>query len=281
MRDYSKTFLTLSILYLSIVFLLMSCEKDTYQELDEIDSVNTELLIDSYVKHYSKIATGEFTFGGDGETYHLKPKRWKHGGFKGTNKIDVFFHESFDDDNAKNELISFLSVLDNIIEDENIKFNIVNNINDADITIVFGSDVYQSLFGGSPNNDMLGQAWYSNEEMLAENNPNIVNPDLCSIGEGRFWVEIYNDLLIKHEFLHVLGFGHTNTTTIMNHYVDRMRNLKDIDEKVIYLKYNTYLDTEVLPVPGGNGFPDWLFTKEEYEVHLDNVRFTLENRFNL
>jgi len=67
----------------------------------------------------------------------------------------------------------------------------------------------------------------------------------------------------------------------MNHYTNLMANLKDIDEKAIYLKYNNDLVQEVIAVPGGTGFPDWLFTNEEYEIHLDNVRLTLENRFNL
>ena len=67
----------------------------------------------------------------------------------------------------------------------------------------------------------------------------------------------------------------------MNHLINKMANLKDEDEKAIYLKYNNDLSQEVIAVPGATGFPDWLFTNEEYEIHLDNVRITLENRFDL
>ena len=67
----------------------------------------------------------------------------------------------------------------------------------------------------------------------------------------------------------------------MNHYTSLMSNLKDVDEKAIYLKYNNDLVQEVIAVPGATGFPNLLFTNEEYEIHLDNVRLTLENRFNL
>lgn len=281
MNDYSKTFLKLSIIYLSIVFLLMSCEGETYLRFDEIEPVNTESNIEEYIEHYFDIASDSYTQP-DGEDYYLKPFRWKYGGFNGTDKIDVFFHESFDNINAKNNLIDFFSVLDNIIEDELIKFNVVDNFNDADIIIVFGPDNYQSIFGGNPNDNMLGQAIIVNEEEYNDEYDNIDNPDLCSIVRGSFWVNDYDDLLIKHEFLHVLGFIHTNkNNSIMNHYITQMSDLKDIDEKAIYLKYNNDLVQEVVPVPGGTGFPDWLFTNEEYEIHLDNVRLTLENRFNL
>ena len=171
-----------------------------------------------------------------------------------------------------------------LIEDELIKFNVVDNINDADIVIVFGHNNFQSIFGGDVNDNWLGQAVTINEEEYEQeyNDDNIVNPDICSIVEGRIWVDTYDELLIKHEFLHVLGFIHTNkNNSIMNHYTSQMSNLKDIDEKAIYLKYNNDLVQEVIAVPGGTGFPDWLFTNEEYEIHLDNVRLTLENRFNL
>jgi len=280
MKDYSKTFLKLSIIYLSIIFFLLSCEEEPYLRFGEIDSIEAESNIEPYLTHYSQISTGKFNY--EGDTYHLKPARWKHGGFKGTEKIDVFFHESFNNVNAKNELINFFSVLDGIIEDENIKFNVVNNIDDADITIVFGPDVYQSLLNIVPNPDRLGEATFKNEEWLSDTNSDIVNPDLCSIGEGSFWVREYNDLLIKHEFLHLLGFQHRNNiNTIMNTMVDRMTNLKDIDEKAIYLKYNNDLVQVVSPNSGSVGFPDWLFTEEEYDIHLDNVKLTLENRFDL
>ena len=278
MKDYSKTFLKLSIIYLSIMFFLLSCEQEPYLRVDEIDSIETESNIEEYIEHYFDIASDSYTQP-DGN-YFQKPLRWKYGGFNGTEKIDVFFHESFDNINAKNNLISFFSVLDNIIEDELIKFNVVDNINDADIVIVFGHNNFQSIFGGDVNDNWLGQAVTVNEEEY--NDDNIVNPDVCSIVEGRFWVDIYDELLIKHEFLHVLGFIHTNkNNSIMNHYTNLMANLKDIDEKAIYLKYNNDLVQEVIAVPGGTGFPDWLFTNEEYEIHLDNVRLTLENRFNL
>ena len=279
MKDYSKTFLKLSIIYLSIMFFLLSCEQEPYLRFDEIDSIETESNIEEYIEHYFDIASDSYTQP-DGEDYFLKPHRWKYDGFNGTEKIDVFFHESFDNINAKNNLISFFSVLDNIIEDELIKFNVVDNINDADIVIVFGPDNFQSIFGGGVNDNWLGQAFTINEEEY--NDDNIVNPDVCSIVEGRIWVDTYDELLIKHEFLHVLGFIHTNkNNSIMNHYTNLMSNLKDIDEKAIYLKYNNDLVQEVITVPGGTGFPDWLFTDEEYELHLENVRITLENRFDL
>lgn len=280
MNDYSNTFLKISITYLSIIFLLMSCEDDSYLHLDETEPVNTESNIEEYIEHYFDIASDSYTQP-DGEDYYLKPPRWKYGGLNGTEKIDVFFHESFDNIAAKNNLIDFMSVLDNIIEDELIKFNIVDNIVDADITIVFGPDNYQTIFGGDPNVNMLGQAvWVTEGE---SDNTSIVNPDICSIVAGSFWVDVYNDLLIKHEFLHVLGFIHTNkSNSIMNHYVSEMSNLKDLDEKAIYLKYNNDLSQEVEAVSGQTtGFPIWLFTKEEYEIHLDKVRLALEIRFDL
>lgn len=283
MKDYSKTFLKLSIIYLSIMFFLLSCEQEPYLRVDEIDSIETESNIEEYIEHYFDIASDSYTQP-DGEDYFLKPHRWKYGGFNGTEKIDVFFHESFDNINAKNNLISFFSVLDNIIEDELIKFNVVDNINDADIVIVFGHNNFQSIFGGDVNDNWLGQAVTINEQEYEQeyNDDNIVNPDICSIVEGRIWVDTYDELLIKHEFLHVLGFIHTNkNNSIMNHYISLMSNLKDIDEKAIYLKYNNDLVQEVIAVPGATGFPNWLFTNEEYEIHLDNVRLTLENRFNL
>ena len=279
MKDYSKTFLKLSIIYLSIMFSLLSCEQEPYLRVDEIDSIETESNIEEYIEHYFDIASDSYTQP-DGN-YFLKPHRWKYGGFNGTEKIDVFFHESFDNINAKNNLISFFSVLDNIIEDELIKFNVVDNINDADIVIVFGHNNFQSIFGGDVNDNWLGQAVTINEQEYEQeyNDDNIVNPDICSIVEGRIWVDTYDELLIKHEFLHVLGFIHTNkNNSIMNHNTSLMSNLKDIDEKAIYLKYNNDLVQEV---PGATGFPNWLFTNEEYEIHLDNVRLTLENRFNL
>ena len=265
------------------MFFLLSCEQEPYLRVDEIDSIETESNIEEYIEHYFDIASDSYTQP-DGEDYFLKPHRWKYGGFNGTEKIDVFFHESFDNINAKNNLISFFSVLDNIIEDELIKFNVVDNINDADIVIVFGHNNFQSIFGGDVNDNWLGQAVTINEEEYEQeyNDDNIVNPDICSIVEGRIWVDTYDELLIKHEFLHVLGFIHTNkNNSIMNHHTSLMSNLKDIDEKAIYLKYNNDLVQEVIAVPGATGFPNWLFTNEEYEIHLDNVRLTLENRFNL
>lgn len=265
------------ILLISSLICLFSCEKD--EVLITSDEPSTSL-IEEYIEHYSSIAAGKFGWN-DGEIYYLKPARWKNGGFKGSDKIDVFFHESFDDVNAKNELISFFSVIDNIIEDENIKFNVVNSINDADITIVLGADTHKTIYDSEPNYDFEGQAFLRNEEELADEY-NIVNPDICKIVEGSFWVERYDDLLIKHEFLHVLGFLHTpKSNSMMNHLINKMANLKDEDEKAIYLKYNNDLSQEVIAVPGATGFPDWLFTNEEYEIHLDNVRLTLENRFNL
>ena len=264
------------ILLISSLIFLFSCEKD--KVLITSDEPSTSL-IEEYIEHYFDIASDSYTQP-DGEDYFLKPHRWKYGGFNGTEKIDVFFHESFDNINAKNKLISFFSVLDNIIEDELIKFNVVDNINDADIVIVFGHNNFQSIFGGDVNDNWLGQAVTINEEEY--NDDNIVNPDICSIVEGRIWVDAYDELLIKHEFLHVLGFIHTNkNNSIMNHYTSQMSNLKDIDEKAIYLKYNNDLVQEVIAVPGATGFPNWLFTNEEYEIHLDNVRLTLENRFDL
>ena len=148
------------ILLISSLIFLFSCEKD--KVLITSDEPSTSL-IEEYIEHYFDIASDSYTQP-DGEDYFLKPHRWKYGGFNGTEKIDVFFHESFDNINAKNNLISFFSVLDNIIEDELIKFNVVDNINDADIVIVFGHNNFQSIFGGDVNDNWLGQAVTLNEE---------------------------------------------------------------------------------------------------------------------
>ena len=221
------------ILLISSLICLFSCEKD---DNDYIPPEPPETSIEEYINHYSTISTPSYVW--EGTEYREKPARWKNGGFKGSDKIDVFFHESFDDVNAKNELISFFSVIDNIIEDENIKFNVVNSINDADITIVLGADTHKTIYDSEPNYDFEGQAFWRNEEELADEY-NIVNPDICKIVEGSFWVERYDDLLIKHEFLHVLGFSHTpKSNSMMNHLINKMANLKDEDEKAIYLKYN-------------------------------------------
>ena len=254
----------------------MSCEKD---DNDYIPPEPPETSIEEYINHYSTISTPSYVW--EGTEYRERPFRWKDGGLKGTDSIDVFFHESFSNTTAKNELITFLSVLDNIIEDENIKFNVVDSIEDADITIVFGPDNYEDIYNNEPNYDWLGQATWRPE---SDTEYDIVDSDITKIVEGSFWVSVYDDLLIKHEFLHVLGFAHTNKyNSLMNHYVGNMANLKDIDEKAIYLKYDNNLSEKIIDndwMSNGTS-PPFLFTQYEYEIHLDNVKIALENRFDL
>ena len=115
------------ILLISSLIFLFSCEKD--KVLITSDEPSTSL-IEEYIEHYFDIASDSYTQP-DGEDYFLKPHRWKYGGFNGTEKIDVFFHESFNNINAKNNLISFFSVLDNIIEDDIInEQELVSHIED-------------------------------------------------------------------------------------------------------------------------------------------------------
>ena len=279
MKDCFCTLLKASIIYLTALLTLVSCEKEELPS-EESDKV----IIDRIINHFQDISTHLYSdWEGTGENLYQRNARWKDGGLNGTNKIDVFFHESFTNVSKKNGLIEFLETLDSNITDENIKFNIVTSIDSADITIFFGKDERDQVYGESADNGFLGAAIWDTENMR-----NIQNPDVTKIVHGNLWINIWDHKLLKHEFLHVLGFHHTNLNGIMNHYVNNMRELKDLDVKVINLLYhNGDYGVESVPefVEGVDDINDTLppniVSKEEWDEHIDNLIYILENRYGL
>ena len=278
MKNSIRTFLTISIIYLTLIFILSSCSVEGLFLNEPIEDfveepVKSDIeIIDDIIKHFNDISTHlHNNWENTGENLYQRNSRWKDGGLNGTDRIDVFFKPSFNNDDAKNELISFMGVLDNIILDENIKFNVVNNIDDADIVI---------MFGDIANDNIWGYASIENEYRY-----DIPNADVTKIVFGEIKVDRYDDMLLKHEFLHVLGFHHTTNLGIMNHYVSNQEDLSDTDIKVIQLLYhNGDYGVESVPKyiddPNVN-FPFNVVRTDEWNEHINNLIFILENRYDL
>lgn len=249
-------------LFSFLILSLSGCDKENFVE-GENSTIIEKSKIDDYVDFFIDVAIEK-----DTKLYH--PKRWKNGGIKGTDSIDIFFHESFKNAQYIDYLKRFVSTVDSIIEDETVSFNFVESIEQADIVIVKGRSVFETLFETKIS---YGANTWGAARIQTDNS------DYNNIISAKVWVDRYDDILLNHEFLHCLGFKHTyREYQYMNPTIGYNPNeLTDLNRKMIYLLYHDGSFGKVTyPMVGDSSYTEQVENIDEYKNIIKTV---LNKRF--